>query len=442
MKPNPLILGAFAVAALQVANAFWQSSSDGPRTEDSTRAIEGTLGASYRVPRELTAIERQGHDQYVEVAPEYRADVVVAVPIRNGSVTRAALDETVTAPIDTQGAFRLNLKALAGTDYVVMLVNTAATTKSDRVVGFVTIPDRGSSLLRIPLWAARKDLVLGTLEAVRDEARSGQDLQALHRSFTLSTAELRQIAEADDVLRNVKNFYINSDDTRWFESEPAFGFRAPSASIKNTWGRPEAFASQSSFLRVTTNSGAPLALYSPQARRSQTGLDIERDHSGDTRYAFAMSPKVPKGLWTLKWGRKEIAQVDMEAASPLGEREQPLTYVPSVRVNVDRADTVKSIEVRWYYWDTVGTRYVEVKDLSLLRDSIADVSVDVKTSTGGGREAIAENHVGALRGISALEKPWKYFGNGSATEPVVNDIAVSYALGGVRLAFAWEASSP
>lgn len=436
MKPHPLILGVFALVALNVAPALWQRSGDAP-PEETSRTLAGTLGASYRVPHELTAIELQGHDEFVDLTNEYRADAVIAVPIKNGSLTRTALDEAVTSAIDTQGAFRLNLPARVGTDYVVMLVNTTATTKADKVVGFVTIPDRGSSLLRIPLWAAREDLDFGTLEARQGEAQSSRDLEHQRRSFNLSAPELRQIAEADDVLRNVKNFYINSDEAIWFESEPAFGFRAPSASIKNAWGSPAAFAAQSSYLRVTTNNGAPLALYSPHTRSQLRGLDVERDHTGDTRYAFEMR-EVPQGLWTLKWGHEAIAQVDMAAASPLGEHEQPLTYVPSVRVNVDGTDTVKSIEVRWYYWDTVGTRYVEVKDLSLLGDSIADVSVDVKASAGGQREAIAENHVGALRGVSSLETPFKYFGNGSKTEPVVDDIAVSYALGGVRLAFAWE----
>jgi len=145
---------------------------------------------------------------------------VVAIASYKGAVV---LDNMITANIASDGSFSLSLDR--SYEWVLLLVNTEATEKFERVVSYVaTKVTDTDNLVAYSGTSLTSNLALGILVNQGEEAVGTSDLLA----FNLDVDELVSVAQADNGYKHMINAYLNYDPAtgRSYGIAPIFAFNA------------------------------------------------------------------------------------------------------------------------------------------------------------------------------------------------------------------------
>ncbi|MDH5377213.1 MAG: hypothetical protein OEX00_02685, partial [Gammaproteobacteria bacterium] len=214
---------------------------------EQTKSISGVVNSTdYTVPAKpsfLSSISDFLFGKETYAIGGSIVDTVVAVPFTPGSSMGPYLmTDKIEVPIDSAGQ-AFNLALPTHYDWVLLLVNSNATAKQDKVVAYVTMSASAvENLVGMPMSDASGDVDLGTVSKNPDnneEVESSNMATTLAASFSLSATQLLDMAKTDDAYKNLINYYLNYDTTTgaYFAPTTRFNWEAPvSATLASTIG--------------------------------------------------------------------------------------------------------------------------------------------------------------------------------------------------------------
>lgn len=388
---------------LIAALAFWMTGCDLFFGSDSASSSSGSAPASIAISGTLGATTNSSASSDIA-----RADTILALPIDVPFIASPYLfDQSLSAEINSDGTFELSL---SGGDlerrWLLMLVDTGASTRRESFVAFAALGDTEENLLLVPADAASNDIEMGTLEPEGNEAADSSALESNERTFELSLVQLRQLAQMDNMLKTVWNLYVNSESGSGEHATTGLPhwWTAERSTVRNAFADPGSFIYQGyqphfnfqgkgiDFTSIADQSdridivppGAveTLAGSSYVSFHNQGSWDEKRDdYALDNTVNFAVSldergnvqmsaggerfVNSPDGYWEVLNNGDRVALFDLNVASPFYEETGAARlFLPSVKVVTGSDDIVSGFEVAWFRYDQAVGEYVRVTDLS------------------------------------------------------------------------------
>jgi hypothetical protein len=223
------VLGTVALLTGSVLAVVGCSSSGAGDGASSAVKISAQLGDGYAVQGK-PMVNSKG--VRTTSTPE-EVDQVWAVPLYNGQMSYEAIAMRKVLPVQADGSFTFEVSPSSGLDHVLVLVNSSeCTTSGSRInwsqadiiarrsciKGYVALEDAttSDSLIGIPTTKMRGDMSLGKLNAANaaEEALpENRGLGDVADRFTFGIDGLRAMARSGAMLKMVKNFYSNFDNT-------------------------------------------------------------------------------------------------------------------------------------------------------------------------------------------------------------------------------------
>ncbi|NBG89619.1 cell wall-binding repeat-containing protein [Isachenkonia alkalipeptolytica] len=360
-----------------------------PREDLNEFTITGELGETYQDTYEASGINSFS----VLSQPKSMVDAVWAVPIEAddyGFLQEDMFEGKASFPIESLGAFRVELDRLTpGADYVFLLVNTEAE-KKERIVSFLAINGGENNLISIPTNDLKGDLKLGVVNRgqgnQKDEGISKAEIESLAAYFHSHTAsDLMEIAKTDNALKTLKNYYINyNEDTGEKISFTLSEFISGGYWTTDEFTDPENLMQNSYSIFVRTNQGDYKEKgFVPSEEIEDTQgnnydadnpipLDISYDGHGYFSYYLdtGLVTDLEEGFWQLEEMEtgNALGYFDFSLSSFIDEQGRPMGYVPSIKMNTNDQGYMESISLQWYYND--GKSFTLVEDSLDIRHSI------------------------------------------------------------------------
>ncbi len=477
--------------------------------------VSGSLGAGYALPGFAGSVTT--------------VDQVWAIRLGNdGEVIPSSFGDRKTFDIAEDGSFELSLETDG--DYVLLLVDSTATERRDRIKSYLSIQDVSGTLIQIPAGDTGSGegdggegdgeegggdhggeggdhpadgdgegeggyLELGECNEEGDEAVSTETLAESADVFSLTLDQLQEIARTDDVLKVIKNFYVNYDE----ESEtylnvwPGFAWRdtAGEVSIAGTFSDPAAtvagdnngytFLFQTndpvididtvcdqsksytlhppatvaavfgtgwwSFTKPFTNQGAVQNTGTTACGVGELYASEDTQSPGFVSFNFSGANgsnwRVPivEGWWEHQVDGETVFEFDGALAAPFenGDPLKPYVYIPSVRA-VATTGYLTAIDIKWYLRNEAGG-FDEVTDFEIFDRVANEVGVsitDYSGTTGSGGMRIGEN--ATMVGVTSAIPPstWRIMGDASTTQPVAEDITIGYKIRDIGFRFEFQ----
>lgn len=426
-------------------------------------------------------------------AGELKADKVIAFYIgKGGEIHPRNLAYAQTVTVDPQMNFEIEFSKSAEVDWTLLLINSAADSKASGVVGYISLSNENDSLIKMPVGKVKDGATinLGSVYQNGDEARGNIPLESTLEKFELDIEKLTEIARTDDVIRNVKNIYSNSneDGSISYTPETTFQWQLSREQALNretdptTYGLPtynvivNVLDSALSFSDVCANSikkllemvppstltfplGNETKVYSPLNSIKSTVVELDNtgeactgEHlyigsSGQANFNFhpLSGAKVPlpvlPGQWKFKVDGKEAASFDLAATSPIDENNIAKIYVPIVKFNVDANDVISSLETKIAIWNETLSEFETLTDTSLFESSVSQFGFLCDDSDGDSDMRVMDHGVGSGFGTSVngvykgtFTRTWNYSTENSKTK-LVCSWRVSYSMGGAQYNF-------
>ncbi|MEK6742263.1 MAG: hypothetical protein AABZ15_01560 [Nitrospirota bacterium] len=460
-KKKTIHLSAILVVAAVLAACSSGGGGSGSAGPSAKIQLSGTISSfSYTLPTANVSFSKFARlfslvdTAWAAVAPT--VDQIMAIPIMagTGSIDAGNFSFAQTTAVKNNGTFSITLDrritvpgyGVFDVSWVLLLMDTAAPNKADRIVGFVAVGDAINNMISIPIFDANGSIALGILTANGVEALSSVTLADTQGKFNYTLAQLQELARTDDFLKNIRNIYANYDAATgtFYNMNMSFVWYGVPAAINNTFSAPDAFTAEGyqvqiftnntttpSFSSVCTNTAASkqiIALSPPSdvhlvttttttfgsARPISNDRELDlsrmpgqcasqwpdqaifmRDDATQLFYNFItgdrdlLAPPIASGTWGLKTGpstttsRTELAAFDMAAANPLTATLQPITYVPSLKVTT-AAGAITAIDIEWYLWNSslATPAYVKLIDATILQKQINAFSVYMADYSG------------------------------------------------------------
>ena len=375
-------------------------------------------------------------------------DKVIAIPFEGGYLGDYCVTGRKESTINALGAFNLSLEK--NMNWLLLLVNTEAADPKNIFVGYVALNVNGSDgLLEIPATTASgTTLDLGTLNANGDTALS-DNTAVTGTDFSMTASQLLSLAKNDELLKLVKNLFINYDFATgtYYTLRPDYKWRGDYTTISNTFQAPATYDYISYQFQFDTNSTALtlnqiggvsgsaktlIELYPPTGATVPTNgglgtppaytdsLPISNYNNGAAltkiqkadgtwevncpdffasempwggiSYSLGsgkLQGDIPTGYW--KWVIDEAIQptgeFDVAVATPITATNKIKGFVPVIRANVAGDNTITSITVKWYTLNADGSAYEEVTDITILKYLIGSrVDLILKTAKTGSED--------------------------------------------------------
>lgn len=157
---------------------------------------------------------------------------VVAVSSTQGQFGGDMLQNMKTANINSDGSFSITLEQ--SYDWVLLLVNSQATSLSEKVVSYVAVKvDDSNSLIAYSGDSLKNDIDLGELIKVGTEA---QGTVTSASSFGLTLDQLKAVARSDNGFKHLINAYLNYNASTGthYAAQPIFSWSAGAISGLDT----------------------------------------------------------------------------------------------------------------------------------------------------------------------------------------------------------------
>ncbi len=414
-----IVLAAAALTVLVGGcnNILGGSSSGGSATGASSGVVaySGILSSEVSGTQAISAADEGG----------VSANTVMAVPIRYPfRADRGALEGAKTTAIGDDGSFSIELSAAH--DWVLMLLDTEQLERRDQFVAFVGLEGENDVLLRTPISGAEDDIDAGTI-SIDPESLEAYEVGSLSQNadqLGLSMSELREIARTDNLVKTVKNIYVNAGpDSPEMSPLLVYNWELPLAS--GEWAEPANYTYKG--LSVTfdyVNPSAPVTFDSiyPDGTvairlpddKEYTGHEWVDDHNDGDRavsddegkvgiYEYLNSrtvfriglnesvgveEAVTPGFWEVLVNGEAVSYYDVAGSEPIyrdNGQTQALVYVPSVRFSDGASDTTQ-LEIRWQVYNPGLGTYETTNDLSRFDRIVSYMAVgyEAQDDTPGG----------------------------------------------------------
>ena len=485
----PLVIATLAISCIGGCGGNSSGSNlngDGTPQTGIQLNLSGRLGASYTIAGNswLDGIYNVLFGSKA-IASGVTADKVWALPTVHGAVTPSAFSSMQVGDIGTDGSFSLQLSK--DYDWVLLLIDTTEPLKRDQVKAYIAMSDIDGSMLEMPMQDASSNIDLGTLEPSGNEAVSSTSLADNADKFTLSLAQLKEIARTDDVLKSIKNTYINYDDTTgtYLNIQPFFGWRDESGSISiyNMFSDPATtianhnngysyyFNTNSNAIDFTkvcdqsvlltlhppatvtrvggtpswgtttpfTNSGT---VYTNTGTVCGGGDLYLRNDGSELSFNYAggvfWATPIVSGYWEIKYDGTKLFEFDGTLGSPFENDDitKPIVYIPALKAVVTNG-TIDYFELKWYLRNSNGG-YDEITDFTTFSHSVENASVYL-TQYSGTRIDDSIELTAATNYASAIPpRQWTFLGQSTTSGAFAEEITVTYQMNGIGLRFEWR----
>ena len=422
-------------------------------------------------------------------------DQVVAIPY-NRANGKARLEAAVTGDLDASGGFSLSLDA--SQDYILLLVNTAATRPQDKVIAYVTMASSttNDSVVSIPVSSASRTIDLGKVSpnaSRSDEASGERSAEDLAVDFNASLETLLARAKFDDAYKNLVNEYLNTSRTSWWRAQVQFEWYgggspamfASSAPTDISGYRYDGYrvyfdnnsaemdysrlCSQTDSLEIAPPSMVTIIdQYNGNSVIDAIDASTPADNSnvamnsGDTNYCYdavnshmafsgnsgssgvflgvpvgaLLQDNPPEGWWIVRLNGAQKAVFELGAMKPVDASNYPEVFLPLPSFTVDGAGKITGVSVTWMEYNGSAYQTVKVSDVDdLVADSFIELGYDGGGSGPEVTDLVYNDASSNLLTSATFTKDWDF--NGSAGNPV-SWIKMAYTMAGVNYAVVWE----
>lgn len=345
--------------------------------------------------------------------------------------------------------------------------------KSFRFIG-MTAEDSLLSLL--PVGDLIGNVSLGAVAVTSDSDDAVSELEA-GDAVDIDAADLRSMAQADDVLKAVRNNYMN---TAW-KAEPFFlwlsdvdalsavesDFSLPTAQEYQGAGFYVGAQTDTSFTyeeichategsrkilefvapskvtlvvgqeekRVTTISNAGTVSGETQGENrvcmgSTTGFYARED--AENRFMLnygaggALQGDIPAGIWTLNIDGEKAGSFDLASAKPFDADDKPRVFIPAIKMTKSGGNYT-GMSVKLYSW--TGSEFEAITDFTAVQRLTRDWDFTVTTISDNQEMGRDDEVVFGDDGVMSVE----YSDPASATD--VRALSVSYVIGSSTFRF-------
>ncbi|RKX77962.1 MAG: hypothetical protein DRP87_07665 [Spirochaetes bacterium] len=368
---------------------------------------EDSISISWTIPASSRAVS----DAVIQ-----EADKVIAVPVYEPFiVSPSMIANAKTAEIDETGGFVLTFEDTERENRRVLMLIDSTKPKHEQILAFVGLGDSEDNLILFPVDSATEDIDAGELEQENDEAVSEQSLEENSLSFEMNLSNLREIAKLDNMLKVIKNLYINYDNTNGTLYENLFSYTwgVEPEQVKNQFSSPANYTYDEYSIQISTsnpditfdgvyNHDYIIEIVPPEPVvyvdnnshtlfTSDCGTWENFEEREDGRYAntnethFALYEEIsrnrvafgtsglhfinyPQGYWLLKKDSETLAYFDLAISKPFKPgTEIPVVYLPSLKIDVDAENYVTAFNITWYQYNFSNEQYEELTDLSMFK---------------------------------------------------------------------------
>jgi len=471
-----LLLLCCAILALTSCSSNNDSSSDDSDNSDgsgTTVLVKGSLGQSYyQSVLSEHQIMRNGLGDMSQVTIDKVTAIPISIPF---VVTSEIIENSVSVPIDSSGSFTIELDP--DKTWILLLIDSDAEVK-DQIVSFAGLGDQEANLIMLPGGNLIGNVDMGVLDQSGDEAFQNGSLEGNQVSFNLNIGDLREIAKLDNMLKTIKNIYINYNKTTgsFFSASFAYWWGVVPGTIKNQFSDPNnyvydgyqptfnAFSKELSFDGIYNhtyivsiippenmidvdlntyssfssagvweflkneasgrNAGSNAKPFFILEELSRGALDIS---SGGAHFT-----NIPSGFWTIKKDDVPISYFDLSIAKPFIDSNNniPIVYLPVLKVVVDVNNYVQAFYIKWVQYDVSSSTFVEIKDLSLLANYTEAVSMSYDDANDSNYSEIVDFQK-KTETVFYPKEPFKFFGDASVKDHVLREIRLGYRIFGI-----------
>jgi|GEM_PF-4742384 len=351
------------------------------------------------------------------------SEMILVLPLRE-NIWVEDLRNAEQVSIEADGSFSVELSQ-SYSNYLFVLIDESQP-RPDRVLGYIALSDLEDSLISIPAGSATGDIDAGELTLEGDEAVSENDLESYTATFGMTFDELKERARSDDVLKWIKNLYINDQVTRFWTPDVSFAWRGLLSDAKTTAITPNEYGFQGYGFQFSAegygadfdfddivNGTVDVAIVPPVAEVSLSAggtipgpftndaIDPEnieerivdgesRYYAGDGDFGIAYESgrdsvaisgpggtgifglPVTEGYWTVTLDNEEIAWFDLAVGSPVDAAGNPIVPVPSFSFSTEADGRVTGFAVDgWFTYDATSETFVPVQDMRLVDEAVA-----------------------------------------------------------------------
>ena len=311
----------------------------------------------------------------------------------------AILTDWVQSGLDSTGNFSLDLQQGISKDWIVLLVDSNAADKRQKVAGFASLSFGTETMVALPTGDVNSSsLDLGTISpdsSKPDEIHSRDSVSRNATHFDLSLSQLVTLSGNDDMAKALKNVYINAlNATHISRVLPRFSWMGMFPSDISQFADVNALMhvvpeyllqfksidpdlTSSAIKNGTTHMEvvppAPIDLADPSGsvlypNVSTVPIDTQSAISDIDNRATYQTPycmnKLPEGWWILKKDGQEYMVFDLSAAYAADDAGLPKMFVPSLRLVFGADSVLTSIEFKWYGYQNGG--YIEQTDAGII----------------------------------------------------------------------------
>jgi hypothetical protein len=460
------LLALLVIASIALIGCGSTGSSGGG---GSTKTVTGKLGYGYtkllpgRIQSSMTLT-------YV--------NAVVAIPYNNTDFwnTGLTLNSMVTSEIDADGNFNLPLSSSVSNNWVLLLLDTTQEEKEDQVVGYVAMKVGDDGLLGLPIDTAKTDTIsLGSLE------RTGSDAVSTVEAITnlnLSASALAEMAKNDNMLKSLKNLYINynaaadehllvlpimiyrggdhQDILAGVPSDPgkivssprlyslhtqtnAVLFDAAEQQAGNLPVSLEAPAGQTfdlAYYESATTRETVSSISSPEFLRATDDIAVHHNFLIEAGYFIGT---IPSGYWNIVNAGTPLATFDIDVANPVDEvHGWPITYIPEPRITTNESGVVTAISIDWYMNE--GGTLTKVTDFTAFNQMLCG-QVQVSYMYDTDVDVVENQYYSTVpTSIISFDNAWHFPWSGGGS-PTLQMFTINYTINGVGYIFGWTTDS-
>lgn len=387
---------------------------------------------------------------------------VVAVPLEGGEFHGSMMTDSVSADVDSDGSFSINLSKHY--DWILLLMDTV----SGDFAGYVSLMASDTeSLIEVPVTgAATSNIDLGTVSAFGDIALSQYTTSAT--DFSMTPEQLLILARNDDLLKGVTNLVNNYDDATglFYYLRPDFIFNGDYATIENAFAAVTSYQYRNYEFQLDSNQTAvtmdhvcgdgvtpvilelfppplsnistttPSVYFTPDVPMSSDGTTCSVNAGGNTEasadntqfyatnayedvsfeFGSGLRGTIPEGDWTFKIDDAITGTFNVSVATPLGANGKIKGAIPVIKAVTDESKKITSVAVKWYT-STDGVTYEELADISILKHLVGSGDIYLDGQDGEGKRRYESIHFDPDTDTSVTPSwTWYYGDNGPAAE--------------------------
>jgi len=430
---------------------------------------------------------------YTYSVPIARADGEVAIdkiwitPLYGGDPNRIAsqyMGEHIQFLDITSGSFNVGIDTDVSEDWLILLIDSTKAAKKDQVIAYVTMGLGDDNMIKIPAGDASGDEIdFGTLDDNGNgEAVNSNSAATNEAFFELSPANLLAIAKTDDMLKAVKNIYINYNSSTgyFYHAMPIFNFKsgtisslidaAPSAAaaasivsasnrmyhfiIKTNAGPwidsdetpednppatvtlvPPENITIGSWDGITTNVYGPTGTDGTAIPNTYGYVDHNAPNTPSDQLILGytyFSGEIAEGYWELRNDSTTLCTFDVSQAFSVDALDNPKIFVPVPSLELDASRNITKITITWYMYDSTTSPYYT---------AVTDTTILESTAAGSLYLQISENNDNISLPFAQTEITSTAFNGTHNVDTLIANpaysIVLNYVMNGVTFRFVW-----